>query len=82
MNIFEFLSRMENTLSTISVRGKEDIQSMHACLEAIEEYRKFLITPPKPDDQQNKQAAPTQEVMDDGRQSDIGTDTSNDSNSK
>ena len=81
MNIFEFLSRMENTLSNISVRGKEDVQSMHACLQAIDDYRTFLLTPPKPDEKKDEKA-PSQEVMEDGRQGNIGTDTSNDSNGK
>ena len=66
MNIFEFLSRLENTLSSISVRGKEDVKSMHACLEAIDSYRAFLLTPPKEDE------PPKKEVTDDGRQSDNG----------
>ena len=70
MNIFEFLGRMENTLSEISVRGKADIQAMHACLQAIEDYRAFLLA------QQNDSKA-DKEVRDDGRQSDIGTDSSN-----
>ena len=79
MNIFEFLSRLENTLSSISVRGKADVQSMHACLEAIDEYRNFLLTPHKPEEQKDEES-PTQEVKENGRQSDIGADSGNDSN--
>ena len=77
MNIFEFLLRMENTLSTISVRGKEDIQSMHSCLEAIDNYRQFLLTPPPPTEEK-----PKEEVTDDGRQSDNGASASDNDHKK
>ena len=77
MNFLQFLATLENTLEQISVRGKEDIDRMEGIFFAITKMRKEIILEMGKEENPNKQEPQGGEV--DGRQSDIGVDSGNDS---
>ena len=73
MNLMEFLNKMENSLNSIEVKGEDNINLLLGCLIAIKEARLALYSMIPPEKESEPQ---------DGRQSDIGAVTSNDSNDK
>lgn len=63
MEFITFLNVLDNTLDNIEVHGRENVDRMAGIFRAIDNMRYQL----------------TSEGEDDGRQVDIGTDSSNDS---
>ena len=61
MSFLEFLVTLENTMSGIEVKGKENVEKMFACFGAIENMKNSLMsmanTQPKEEMQQEE--APT-----------------------
>lgn len=78
MGFLEFLNVMENTLNTIEVKGRQNINSLYACLNAIDEMRSSIVASMR-EEMAKKQDVPVggDEV---GRQSDIGTESGSNSN--
>ena len=76
MGFIEFLDRLHNTLEEIEVHGKNNIESMYACMRAISEMKESIIQSMQAE-MAKKQPVGGDEV---GRQSDIGAESSNDSN--
>ena len=64
MDILRFLDILENTLNSIDVKGRDNLNRMVGCLMAIDKMREAM----------------RKEETANGRQSDIGTDGGNDSN--
>lgn len=68
MSLLEFLNTLENTLNELEVKGKKNINYLYGCFVAIEDARKSILSVPEDGG----------EV--DGRQTDIGTDGSDNGN--
>ena len=66
MNILDFLNKLENTLEEIEVKGRNNHDRLMGCFIAIDQLRQALLNATK-DGEEN------------GRQTDIPTDGSNDS---
>lgn len=73
MNLMEFLIKMENSLNCIEVKGEGNLDLLLGCLLYVKQMKQFLnsMIPPEKESE-----------AEDGRQSDIGAVTSNDSNDK
>ena len=68
MNFLQFLNTLENTLENISIRGRDDLERVGGICAAIDQMRHSILNPHKKEGGEE-----------DGRQSDIGTDSGNDS---
>ena len=66
MNFLQFLNTLENTLENISIRGRDDLERMGGIYAAIDQMRQSLLVSDRKEGGEKN-----------GRQSDIGTDTSN-----
>ena len=74
MGLLDFLNTLENTLESIEVKGKHNIDAMAGCFMAIEQMRDSFCA------MAQKELMKPNGGEEVGRQSDIGTDTGNDSN--
>ena len=78
MSFFQFLDALENTLDSIEVKGKENVERLLGCLNAIDDMRNSLYR--SMEQEVAKKTEPVNGGDEVGRQSDIGADTSNVSN--
>ena len=65
MSFLEFLDRMANTLDTVEVHGRSNVDSMNACFIAIEQMRASIVNmaQQKPTQEEEK---PQEEPVDGG----------------
>lgn len=72
MNILDFLNALENTLNELSITGRDNMDKLMGCFIAIDRLRESLRQPAESDTNKGGEM--------DGRQADIATAESNDSN--
>ena len=71
MGFLDFLNTLENTLDGIDVHGKENVNKLNACFFAIDDMRESILSSIK------SELKKPDGGEDNGRQADIGTDSSN-----
>lgn len=46
--VIEYLSRLENTLNSIEVKGQDNLDKLLGSIRAVQSMKQILLEPPKP----------------------------------